>query len=497
MSAVLDHIGRPIGHVYVLGNTELHGSSSTATPAANKEALEAALLASDEVTVGPGTYDNLTISASNKRITFRHGVTIKLPDDTIDALDTTGPAVLGISGDNVTLIGDFTIDGNRANNDSSGFPGDARDGSLRISGDNCRIEGEVFVTGAYYDAITVDSGSNDAGNEVQGFHAQKIKVFDPAARAATLWTVVKLEITEIEVDIGTTAAYDARIRIGTQASSTGTASGHIGSVRTNGAFVPESCSDLHVDSVQCAAGKIQEAERVQIALWAADGSLMPSDAEGGPSFGMITCTDCHVAVVSVDGHYQTGTNPVAFTQGNIGCSVGAIRVNGTTSAVDDVLIGENIDLTIGAMKLVGTATGGDGLFYDHDADSKDIHIGVVHSTGHSNAGMVDVRLESNLGTNTEIIIGSINEDATLSIGTGYRKGSFSWTSGTASFAVSNVHCRSTSRVRVTPRDADAGVVIHSLGYYITPGAGSFTIFTGTGGNTAALSEWDYEIDNGL
>lgn len=414
----LHSIARALPPDYPVGYTENYGGGGTS--AENAAAAEAALAANTVVSLGAGTYDNFTIDESNRTVIFRPGVTIKLPDDTLDAADTSGPAVLGITGDDVTLIGDFTVDGNRANNDSSGFAGDARQGSLRISGDRCRIEGEIFVTGAYYQGLSVNADTVSPA-EISGLYIKKLRVFDPAHYAALIWSVEDWQIDEIEVDIGTNSAAGARVRVGTQASSTSKAQrGKIVSVRTNGAFICEpNCDYLHVDSVQCAAGKLQEPKHVQIGMWSADGSLVPSDAEGGPSFGMVQAEDCHVGTVVVDGHYQTGTNPVAFTNGNVGCSVGAIRVSGTTSEVSDCIIVENVNLTIGMLQLEGTASGGDGLEFEYDADTNNVHIGVVHSTGHSNAGKFDVLLDSNLGTNTPLIIGSINPDATKSIGVGH------------------------------------------------------------------------------
>ena len=73
-------------------------------------------------------------------------------------------------------------------------------------------------------------------------------------------------------------------------------------------------------------------------------------------------------------------------------------------------------------------------------------------------------------------------------------GTFTWTTTTSSFAVTNANVVAGSRILLTPVDADAGVVIQTKGYYVTAGAGSFTIFTGDGTNTAAASDWFYVID---
>lgn len=479
------------------GDTERYGGSPSASGATNKTALTNAIAANDEIYVGPGTYNDLTISASNKRLIMRSGVTIKVPNGTVDSMDTTGPAALEVTGSNVTFVGDFTVDGNRANNDSSGFAADSLRGMVHVKGDNARFEGELFVTGAYRTGFTVENGNN-SGDEVDRLYIRKLRIYDPFDRAAMFWTVKRLEVTEIEVDIGTSTAWGARVRVGTQASSTGEASGHIGSVRTNGVFVTEpNAIDLTVDSVQAAGGKLQESERINIANWTADGSLVPGTGEAGNSFSMIICTDCHVGIVRVTGHKQTGADAVAFTQGNTLCSVDALIVSGTVAAVNDVIVNENFDLKFGLVQLSGTASGGNGFFYDHDADTYGIHVGALFSSGHSNAGKFDVVVESNLNSNEPIAIDFIDSRATLSIGSSHRSDAFSWSGGTSSRTVTNEYVVPHSKVQLFPRDSDAGVIIATLGYYVTPGSGSFQVFTGTGGNTAAQSEWDYVIYNGL
>lgn len=72
-------------------------------------------------------------------------------------------------------------------------------------------------------------------------------------------------------------------------------------------------------------------------------------------------------------------------------------------------------------------------------------------------------------------------------------GTFTWTTGTSSHVVTNANVTTGSRIFVAPVDADAGVVIQGKGFYVTPGTGSFTIATGDGTNTAAASDWAYQI----
>lgn len=72
-------------------------------------------------------------------------------------------------------------------------------------------------------------------------------------------------------------------------------------------------------------------------------------------------------------------------------------------------------------------------------------------------------------------------------------GSFTWTSGTASYAVSNSNVTTSSKIIVTPTNVGAGAVVRDLGYYITASSGSFTIATAGGATTASASTWTYEI----
>jgi hypothetical protein len=73
-------------------------------------------------------------------------------------------------------------------------------------------------------------------------------------------------------------------------------------------------------------------------------------------------------------------------------------------------------------------------------------------------------------------------------------GSFTWTTGTANYQVSNANCSATSTVLVTPVDSDAGTIMKTSGYHVIAGAGSFTIYTSDGTNTGGASDWVYVIE---
>jgi hypothetical protein len=71
--------------------------------------------------------------------------------------------------------------------------------------------------------------------------------------------------------------------------------------------------------------------------------------------------------------------------------------------------------------------------------------------------------------------------------------SFTWTSGSASFVVTNANVLSNSTIIVTPANAAAGALMASVGVYITKTTGSFTILTADGSSTAASTNWLVKI----
>lgn len=71
--------------------------------------------------------------------------------------------------------------------------------------------------------------------------------------------------------------------------------------------------------------------------------------------------------------------------------------------------------------------------------------------------------------------------------------SFSWPSGTTSVTVTNANVVVGSTISVIPTDAAAGAVQQSHGVHVTTAAGSFTVTASDAVNTAATSNWRYEI----
>jgi hypothetical protein len=376
-------------------------------------ALQAALNASDYVLVNAGTYNGpIDITQSNKTLLMEDGVVFFLPNGTVVGGSVTGPAVLQVSGNNVTVQGDFTVNGNKANNNSTSFPTSVLTGSLNILGDNCRIYGTANVINAYYRGMTVGD-SLVSGGEVQGFYANKIHVADADFYSVMLWSVVDWRIEEIRA---TTSApgltRDQRIRTGTQSSATSVcARGYIGLAYTdtNCGFVGEARTiDVSIDTVMTGdGGKIEDCTNVRIGHWNAYDC---SRAVARTAFFINNCENCHVDSVIVNNFDDDGSNiPALNFNGIKSCSVGSIVSvgNQTNTPNKELQIRQADGLYLGSVVLrdpVGTC---DGFFYDHGYPvQQDIVVEDLISRGHTTWDIV-------VENRTPITIRGFNSDATL------------------------------------------------------------------------------------
>lgn len=375
-------------------------------------ALQAALNASDSVFVNSGTYNGpIDITQSNKTLIMDDGVVFYLPSNTVIIGATSGPAVLQISGNNVTIHGDFTVNGNKANNNSSSFPSSVRTGSLNILGNNCEIYGTVSVVDAYYHGITVGSSSVTSGGEVQGFYANKLQSANSNFYSVMLWAVVDWRVEEIRATTnapGTTR--DQRIRTGTQSTATSVCSrGYIGLAYTdtNCGFIGEANTiNVSVDTVMTGdGGKLESCTNVRVGNWNAYDC---SRAVNRTAFFMNNCTDCHVDSVTVRNYNNDGTaTPSIAFSGITSCSVGSILSvgNQTNTPNRELRIRQADGLYLGSVVLRDPAGTCDGFFYDTGYPTQqDIIVDDLVSRGHTTW---DVIVENK----TEITIRRINSDA--------------------------------------------------------------------------------------
>jgi hypothetical protein len=374
-------------------------------------ALQAALNASDYVFVNAGTYNGpIDITQSNKTLVMADGVVFFLPNGTVVGGSVTGPAVIQISGDNVTIQGDFTVNGNKANNNSSSFPATVLTGNLNILGDNCQIYGTATVINAYYRGVTVGD-SLVSGGEVQGFYASKIHVSEADFYSVMLWSVVDWSIEEIRATTSApSVARDQRIRTGTQSSATSICGrGYIGLAYTdtNCGFIGEANTiDVSIDTVMTGdGGKLEDCTNVRIGHWNAYDC---SRAAARTAFFLNNCENCHVDSVIINNFNDDGSNiPAINFTGVVSCSVGSIVSvgNNTSTPNSELRIREADGLYLGSVVLrdpVGTC---DGFFYDHGYPvQQDIVVEDLISRGHTTW---DITVENK----TPITLRNFNSDA--------------------------------------------------------------------------------------
>lgn len=381
--------------------------------AVNTTSLQAALAASDAVFVNAGLYNGpIDITQSNKTLVMEEGVEFRLPNGTVVGGDVTGPAVLQISGDNVTIQGNFKVNGNKANNDSSSFSTSVLTASLNILGDNCQIYGTATVIDAYWRGLVVGN-SLVSGGEVQGFYASKINIENSAYYSVMLWSVVDWRVDEIYAKTnapGGLGLDNQRVQTGTQTSATSVcARGHIGFIHTDkncGVILEAKTTDVTIDTVLTGnGGKLEDAVNVYVGSWNAyDCSL----AAARVAFAMEGCTNCHVDSVTVKNYQNDGSNiPAISFNGIKTCSVGAIVSSGNKANTPSVelLIREADALDLGSVMLRDPTGTCDGFFYDSGyAPQRDIVVNDLVSRGHTTW---DVIVEAR----APITIRSINSDA--------------------------------------------------------------------------------------
>jgi hypothetical protein len=374
--------------------------------------LQAALNASDYVFVNAGTYNGpIDITQSNKTLVMDDGVEFFLPNGTVISSAVTGPAVLQISGDNVTIEGDFTVNGNKANNDSTSIPTSVYTGSLTILGDNCRIYGTATVLDAYYRGITVGT-STVSGGEVQGFYANKLHVANANYYSVMLWSVVDWRVEEIRATTNAPGvSRDQRIRLGTGSTATAVcARGYLGLAFTdnNCGFIGEANTiDVSIGTVMTGdGGKLEDCTNVRVGHWNAYNC---SRATNRSAFFLNGCENCHVDSVIVTNYNNDGTATPAITfNAVVSCSVGSIVSVGNQTNVPnrELLIRQADGLYLGSVVLrnpVGTCN---GFQYDHGYPlQQNIVVDDLISRGHTTW---DVMVENK----DAITVRNINSDAT-------------------------------------------------------------------------------------
>lgn len=388
------------------------------TPAQRKAALLAALSAHDVVFVNAGVYDHIKVTGSNKTLIMDGGVEFKLPDNTVGSSAVTGPAVFHISGNNVTVEGNFTVNGNKANNSSNSFPTSVRIASCYVTGNNARFTGEVYVKNAYWVGFAAEDDSGST-TEITGLYVHRLKVEGADYHSVMLWSVTDWRVDEITATGGSVGSWiygtkDQRIRLGTQLSNTSKCkNGSVGSIYSDRYItltVENGANNVTVAQANTAGGgKIQNVSNVHFGIWDAYDASVKNQAYG---LAIIDADNCSIASAIVrDYDCDNSFAGYAFAiDGATHCSIGSLAVIGskaTNANAWDFIVTTVDGLDIGSVILVSPTGTLGGFLYDYDANfapQRDLTIGSMITRGHS---VWDIVVESKTG----IKIGSLNSDA--------------------------------------------------------------------------------------
>jgi hypothetical protein len=392
------------------------------TPTTRASSLGAALASYRIVRACAGEYALTEVSASTKEIHMDPGVTFKVPDSTVEAADTYGPAALLISGDDVTIYGDFACNGNYAKQNVAGLLATYMSATLFITGDRCDIRGKVTITDAYRQGFAISSAQllQDTGDSVAGFRANTIHIVNPYYYAAQIWSVDDWLINSIIVDEGVDST-DPRVRTGgSAAAGTYCSNGRVGDINGVSLVIEENTDHLAISNVTGECMKIEEANNITIETVRSIGHAGTSSG-----FGIIASTNIQIGSVYVEG-YNGSANPSSITgttdaTNTANISINSLIVSGTAcDAHYDFFIRQCDGLYVGSVILKDPTGAGSGFYYDSGyATQANIHIGSLISYGHSLSDVITEGYYFSDGTDT-IRIDYINPDAVgLDSGSGF------------------------------------------------------------------------------
>lgn len=389
---------------------------SVDTPAEATASLTAALAASDEVLVNSATYDSIDLSADNKTLIMQPGVVFKIPDNTSVTGSEVVTSALTISGDNITIFGNFVVDGNGQNNE---WNSSSIQGSLNITGDNCRIEDKVTVQFAYGPGVSVWNGvSITSADMVDALYINEIEIISPRRYSAYLWGMENFYINRIKrsgSSLGGTNSTDARIRTGTnQSSSSYCQFGYIGTVE-GGTTYESRTRHLRVDH-HIATGSGSKAENTQFNTWGqitidspvVGGGFAWSFADEFPSDPdeTLRSKNNHVNSIHInDATFSSGPANVCMAiSDSQNITIDSLIVDGSGTGVTDFRIRTADNVYVDNCVLVTSNSGSIGYKDEGGYVMTNVVINNLLSTGHTS----DVQL---LGVKTNI--NRINNDAVL------------------------------------------------------------------------------------
>ena len=423
-SAAVAHIAAGVGAVATTVQAKLRESvsvqdfGSLATPASATAALTAALAAHDCVFVNAATYDPIDLSSNGKTLIMDCGVVFKLPDNTSVTGSEIVTSVLTISGDNISIFGDFTVDGNGQNNEWGASS--SIQGSLNITGDYLRINDKVLVQYAYGPGVSVWNGTSiNTADLVNGLYINEIEINNSRRYSAYLWGMENFWINKIirsGSGLGGANATDERIRTGTQSSSSAYCQyGYIGVVE-GGTTYESRTRFLRVDH-HIARGGGSKAENCQFCSW---GQITIDSPTVGTVYGWsfadefpavpdetLRSKNNHVNSLRISNTtYSSGSASVALAiSDSQNITFDSIIIDGSGASVTDFRIRTAENIYVDHCSLVTTNSGARGYFDQGGYAMVGVVINNLYSKGH----VKDVELQ---GVGTKI--NRINDDAVIS-----------------------------------------------------------------------------------
>jgi len=360
-------------------------------------AIQAAIAASDTVFFNSGTYLPVTISASNKTLIMDGDVEFRLPNGTVGSSAVTGPAVFHVSGSNVTIEGNFTVNGNRANNSSYSIPTTVRIASLYVTGNNVKFNGEVYVKDAYWLGFTAEGGST-TGTEITGLYINNLRVEKADYHTVLMWSVADWHINSIVASGNVSDSWlygtkDQRIRVGTQLSNTSKCkNGSVNSILSDkyvNLTIENGAENIAIGTaIAAGGGKLQNVSQVAIQTFIAADASLKNEAYG---FALINASKCHIGTCIVANYdcNNTFTGYAFVIDGASNCSIGSITVSGSlataANALDMIITGAK-NVHIGQISLTAPSGTLNGFMFDYDpaySPQENIVIDSLISTGHT------------------------------------------------------------------------------------------------------------------
>ena len=334
---------------------------------------------SGKVTVSPGNYEQVDITDSDRTFIIERGAVFTIADSTIVAMDTSAAACLKVSGNRINFEGKLYIDGNKANQNTSGFGAGERSASLWVEGDDVTF-GDIDIADAFWVGLLMEGGTT-SGTETLRTNAGKIKIKDPEQVSALLWSCAQFDIESITVEA--TSAVDHRVRTGRASSGTAQCTdGHIGSIITPTNFIiMEKLTDgVKIDHIRAMGWKTEENADIQIGTM----DLRDMDSSAGISFFINAAARINIGSVQIRDH--AGLATIAGEIGGIGAKdiyIGSYRCVGALGTADGLQIRSGVRVHIGT--LTCRNNGGKGLFVDEDASytQSDIYIGSIFCDGNT------------------------------------------------------------------------------------------------------------------